>query len=291
MVRVIVFFSLLFVAFSCNKKEVEPKEDKTDTIPAYNSSVAYELQDIKYGNHPQQILDAYLPANRTSNTKVFVLIHGGGWISGSKADISHFYEVLKQTYPQCAIINIGYRLASVESPGYPKQIEDIKSAIKFMQHPNFSISNEYFLFGSSAGGHLALLYGYAFDEFQEVKGICNTVGPTDFTDPSYTDNPDYEYGLINFVGNYTYTQNPELYKEVSPAWQVKAYSPPTISFFGDADLLTPSTQMNRLHDKLDAFGVVNEKTLYQGEGHGDWNTTNSDDYRNKINQFLLTYFL
>lgn len=160
-----------------------------------------------------------------------------------------------------------------------------------MQHENFSISNDYFLFGSSAGGHLALLYGYGFDEFNQVKGICNTVGPTDFTDPSYTEDSIYDYGLLNFVGNYTYTQNPELYKEVSPAWHVNATSPPTISFFGDSDLLVPASQMNRLHDRLDAYGVINEKTLYPGEGHGDWNEMHTTDYAQKIIQFIESNFL
>lgn len=292
----IIFLSVLIsFLFSCKKDEItiDPEEPivTEDTVSVYLANKLYELQDVRYGNDTQHVLDVYLPANRTKETKVFVLIHGGGWQSGSKDDYRYFYDALKQFYPECAIINIGYRLATVDNPGYPKQIEDIGAALKFMQHPNFIISNDYFLFGASAGGHLAMLYSYGFDVLKEVKGICNTVGPADFTDPSYTENSAFDYGLLNFVGNYTYAQKPELYKEVSPAWRVTANSPPTISFYGDSDPLVPATQIDRLHDKLDEFGVYNDKTLYPGEGHGGWNDAHNQHYQNKIVQFLQEVFL
>ncbi|MBN9293795.1 MAG: alpha/beta hydrolase [Flavobacteriia bacterium] len=294
MLRVYSLLLLAALFTACKKEKIVATDvvpNPSDTLSHYNPAKSYDLKNLKYGTDSKQILDAYLPANRGSSTKVFVLIHGGGWSAGSKEDFQHFYNGLKQTYPDCAIINIAYRLGTANSPGYPKQINDIDAALKFMQHANFSISKNYCLIGNSAGGHLSMLYGYAFDTEHTVKAIINTVGPADFTDTAYINNIIYEYALTSLVGNVTYSQNPLLYKEVSPALRVSSTSPPTISFYGDQDPLVPSTQVTLLHDQLDAHGIYNEWTLYTGEGHGTWNQTNANDSQNKIINFIQNHFL
>jgi acetyl esterase/lipase len=219
---------------------------------------------------------------------VFVLIHGGGWSAGDKADFTYMLNSLKTYYPNHAIININYRLASEASPAYPKQINDIQAALDEISLPKYNVSSQFFLFGSSAGGHLSLLYSYGFDPNHHVKGICNTVGPSDFTDPNYLNNPLYNsfYSVLINGG----TQNQALIEEVSPAHRVTTTSPPTISFYGSADPLVPSTQMARLHNVLDSLGVYNEATMYQGAGHGNWDQNQSNDCVAKIVLFINTYF-
>ncbi len=286
-IALFLFPALLIASSSCKKDKKDKEEEETP----YKTEQAYTLADVSYGNDSQQKMDIYLPANRSaSTTKVFVLIHGGGWHAGDKSDFASFFNTLKVYYPNHAIININYRLASVASPGYPKQINDIQAALEHIRLPKYELSSQYFLLGASAGGHLAMLYGYAFDPNHTVKGICNTVGPTDFRDPSYTENILFQYGLTSLVGPYTYAQNPDLYAEVSPAVHVSATSPKTISFFGDSDELIPSTQLGLLHNRLDSVGVYNEATLYAGEGHGGWNQANSADYFTKLANFVNTHF-
>jgi acetyl esterase/lipase len=277
--------AILVIATACKK------DKKEETEEVYKTSQSYTLSDIAYGSNSEQDMDIYLPANRsTSSTKVFVLIHGGGWSAGDKADFDYMFTSLKTYYPNHAIININYRLGTSSSPGYPKQINDIQAALNHIQLAKYEVSTQYFLIGASAGGHLSLLYGYAFDANQYVKGICNVVGPTDFTDPSYTDNALYQYALTSFVGSETYTQNPQLHAEVSPALRVTTSSPKTISFYGDQDPLIPSTQMGRLHDELNAKGIINQATMYPGEGHGNWNQAHSNDYVTKLVNFINQYF-
>jgi acetyl esterase/lipase len=247
----------------------------------------YNLKNISYGSDAQQKMDIYLPANRSADsTKVFVLIHGGGWSAGDKADYSSFLDGLKSLYPNYAIINLNYRLATATSPGYPKQINDIQAALTEIQLPKYALSKQYFLFGASAGGHLSLLYAYAYDNNHYVKGICNTVGPTDFTDTAYTNNPAYA-GLL---GAFSGSTNPQILQEVSPAKRVTASSPPTLSLYGSADPLIPSSQMPLLHNALTANGVYNEATMYPGEGHGNWNPINTLDAINKTKLFVERFF-
>lgn len=284
----LLFLLPAFIVLSSCKKD---KKDNEDNEEGYNTTQAYTLSDISYGSDARHKMDIYLPANRSAaTTKVFVLIHGGGWSAGSKSDFTYLFNNIKQIYPDHAIININYRFGTASSPGYPKQINDIQEALNHIQLPKYEVSKQYFIVGASAGGHLALLYGYAFDSNHYVKGICNTVGPADFTDAAYTDNTLFQYALTSLIGPVTYAQNPELYKEVSPAYHVTSTSPKTISFYGDADQLVPASQLTLLHDRLNAAGVVNEATLYAGEGHGNWNQANATDYAIKLVNFVNTHF-
>ncbi len=276
-----VLFLALIVFSACKKKNPEPE-------PSYENGQEYNLQNISYGTDNQQKMDIYLPANRNSSTKVFVLIHGGGWSGGDKADFTGLMNSLKTYYPSHAIININYRLASQSSPAYPKQIDDIQAALNEISLPKYNVSSQFFLFGASAGGHLSLLYAYGFDPNHTVKGICNTVGPSDLTDPNYLNNPLYASVYPTLISGGT--QNQAGIEAVSPALRVTAASPPTISFYGELDPLVPTSQMSRLHDALTANNVYNQATMYQGAAHGNWNTQQSNDCIAKILLFVNTYF-
>jgi acetyl esterase/lipase len=53
--------------------------------------------NVSYGQHPRQVYDLYLPEGRTQeNTKVIVLVHGGGWTSGDKSDMSNVVDYLRE---------------------------------------------------------------------------------------------------------------------------------------------------------------------------------------------------
>lgn len=278
--------SFAVLTFTSCKKEVNNDVE-------YNIDQSYSLTNIAYGSHGKQKMDIYLPEGRSAaTTKVFVLIHGGGWHAGSKSDMTASFDNLKEVYPDYAIINMNYRLGTVQSPGYDKQIKDIQKALEHFQDPKYNVSDEYFLIGASAGAHLSLLYGYGFDNQNNVKGICNIVGPSDITDPAYLNgnDPYLEYAFTTLVGPYTYQQKPELYEEASPITYISATSPPTISFYGDTDPLIPTSQMTLLHDKLNLHGVDNEATMYAGEGHGNWSYANNLDFILKLYDFINTHF-
>lgn len=284
--RFVCYTALLFLLSftSCVK-------DIINVTPEFDTAKTFTLTNVSYGNDPQQKIDIYLPANRSSDrTKVFILIHGGGWVGGDKADFNDLFNNLKSAYPNHAVVNINYRLGTITSPGYPKQINDIEAVIDHIQLDKYDLSKEYFLFGASAGGHLSMLYAYAFDQSHTVKGICNIVGPTDLTDTAYTNHVEYDFVLGGLVGNQSYAQNPAIYAEVSPAKKVTPSSPKTLSFYGSLDPLIPVTQMTILQKALDANGVYSEATMYQGDGHGNWSPANAQDCLLKILNFIEQHF-
>jgi len=275
---------LLAVIFATACNTSDDKLRDVEDLPAR------DVKNVSYGSDPGQKMDVYLPAGRTSSTKVFVLIHGGGWSGGSRADFAYAVPWLKAFFPDHAIVNIDYRLGTQQSPGFPKQIDDVAKALDFIKSSDYQVSDEFAFIGASAGAHLSMLYAYRHDPDHEVKAMASIVGPTDFTDPAYVNNSLFQYGLTPLVGNANYQTNPEIFIEVSPRSHVDTQSPPTIQFNGGQDPLIPVSQQSRLKQKLDEAGVYNEAYLYPQGGHGNWDATTMADFQGKLVAFFKARF-
>ena len=98
-------FGIFFLNTSCtSENDVAPNETLTEE----------SLLNVSYGSNSQQKYDIYLPAGRSSEkTKVIVLVHGGGWTEGDKADMEYLIPALKANHPDYAIVNINYVLADL----------------------------------------------------------------------------------------------------------------------------------------------------------------------------------
>ena len=90
--------------------------------------------NVAYGNDPMQKMDIYLPKGRsTGATPFIVLIHGGAWVMGDKADFNANIDTIKRRQPRYAIFNLNYRLASLPNNNpFPAQENDVKAAIEFI---------------------------------------------------------------------------------------------------------------------------------------------------------------
>ena len=246
------------------------------------------LMNVAYGTDPGQKMDVYLPEGRTENTKVVVLIHGGFWVAGDKADMTAAVPVILQNFPDYAIVNINYRLADWGSPAYPKQIEDIQKVLQYLENSDYVLSNDYAFIGVSAGAHLSMLYAYKYDTEHNVKGVADIVGPADFTDPAYSGHPQYENAALALTG--TTTPTAEQITEVNPVDHINTQSPATIAFYGGQDELIPSSQQNRLRDVLLIEGVPFQINFYLEGGHFDWDLATMQDMYSKLIPFFQEHF-
>ncbi|PKQ46547.1 alpha/beta hydrolase [Confluentibacter flavum] len=278
------YIFLLFVIYSCSNKA---DEDILTDVPLDPSKYYQEL-DVSYGNNENQRFDLYLPANRTSTTKIIILVHGGGWTSGDKSDMDAIKDIIQQDFTNLAIVNVNYRLANTNNSAYPMQIEDISSIVNYLKEnkAKYTISEDFGFIGISAGGHLSLLWSYAFDDFKNIKMVCSIVGPTNLTDPAYLNNTDPV--LQEALNSFGVNTELSFLEEVSPYHQVSATAPPTILFYGGQDPLIPITQGTDLRDKLQNLGVTHEFTLYPNEGHG-WEGLELLDTWLKLKSFMQTH--
>lgn len=274
----VVFFTAILAITGCKKEDEvitpdPPLEEKT-------------IIDTAYGTDDLQKMDIYLPAGRSDTTKTIVLIHGGSWTQGSKADLTSAIPEAKNYFPGYAIVNINYRLAANGTTNlFPTQENDVKAAVDFLiaNSEKLGTSKSVVLTGFSAGAHLALLHGYKNDPDKNVKAIVDFFGPTDLT--VFGDLSPVQQGiLVNAIGK-TYEEDPDIYVESSPIKYVSDQSPPTLILQGGVDPLVPRSQPDLLIEKLEEKGVVNQFVFYPNEGHG-WSGANLLDSFVKIKAFL-----
>lgn len=273
------YFVLLFVValWSCSSSD----DDQPVVLPAQTFS------NVSYGPDSQQVIDIHLPEGRIfGTTKTLVLVHGGAWYGGSKEDMAAAVALTRLQFPSYAIVNVGYRLATAESPAYPKQINDLEAVIEHLETHPYGLAKKYAFIGVSAGAHLSMLYAYHFDPEHHVKAVCSIVGPTDFTDPAYTGS-ELEQTLFPFLVGAN--PSPELVQEVSPALHIDAGDAPTIQFLGSEDPLVPASQGTRLKTQLDLAGITNAMHTYQA-GHGNFSIPDSQEIYAKIGNFLNANF-
>ena len=273
----LLLFIIIFIS-SCKK------DDNTAQDPPVT------MLNVSYGSNAQQKMDVYLPANRnTTNTKVIIMIHGGGWNSGDKADFNEYVDSLKKREPSYAIFNINYRLANTPDL-FPAQEQDVKAAVEFIntKKQEYQVSGKFVLVGASAGGHLALLQGYKYSTPVKPKAIIDFFGPTDlvalYNNPP---NPLVQPTLFSVTGGTPVTNN-TLYTQSSPINFVSSQCPPTMILHGGIDIVVSPSQSVSLDTKLSIAGVTHQYAFYPTEGHG-WVGANLTDSFNKIQAFLAAY--
>jgi len=248
---------------------------------------AKTIHDVSYGKDTAQMMDIYLPAHRSiQSTKSIVLIHGGGWNSGSKKDFVAYIDSFKSRMPDYAIFNINYRLVN-GSNLFPTQEYDVKTAIDFIvtNSPEYHVNkNKLVLLGVSAGGHLALLQGYKYNN-PKVAAIIDFFGPTDLVTMFQKPWNPYVPFVLQMITGTTPRQNSALYKQSSPINYINPQSAPTLILHGGSDKIVNVSQSKTLKDKLDKAGVRNELIIYPGKSHGWYGETLSNSF-DRIAAFL-----
>lgn len=250
---------------------------------SYNSTV---MMDVPYGTSALQKMDVYLPAGRTTAiTKLMILVHGGGWTEGDKADFTPYITMLQKQLTGYAFININYRLAANGQNVFPAQENDMQAAMAFIfsKREEYQLSDNWVLLGASAGAHLAMLQTYKYSKPIRPKAIVSFFGPADLT-ALYNSNPLIALALVQVTGT-TPGLNAALYQQSSPYTFISAQSPPTLLLQGGADNLVPPSQAVLVKDKLQSFGVPNQYVVYPNAGHG-WTGPDLDDSFSKIAAFV-----
>jgi acetyl esterase/lipase len=272
---------LCLIVSACQKSASDNPTDPT---------AEKSMKNVAYGSDAAQKMDIYLPGGRTAaSTKVIVMIHGGAWASGDKADFDAYVDSLKRRLPGYAIFNINYRLSTGLANTFPAQENDVKAAVDFIygKRSEYIISDKFVLLGASAGGHLALLQGYKYTSPVKPKAIVDFFGPTDMTDlynnPASPMIP--QSAVASIVGT-TPTTNPTLYQQSSPITFVTAQSPPTIILHGGTDPLVAPSQSVALDAKLQTMGVVHQYVFYPTEGHS-WVGPNLVHSFNAVQAFII----
>jgi len=278
-----ISFLFLFLALCLGCSKDSSEEETIGVVPEVVE--AYQALNVSYGSDENQVFDIYLPENRTTSTKILILIHGGSWVSGDKSDMSSVKAFISALHPNVGIVNMNYTLAGINNPPIPMQTEDISMVVDYlsMNKSSLIVSDDIGFIGLSAGAHLSLLWSYAHDVNNQVDMVCSIVGPANFTDPAYYDNVVYQ-PVFQLFGN----PSIEFLESASPYHRATTSSPPTLLFYGGMDPFVPTSQGVDIDAQLTSLGVPHEFHFYPEEGHG-WEGENLLDTTSKISTYINTY--
>jgi len=248
-----------------------------------------EIKNIEYKNVDSTSLqlDFYKLKDLKEPAPVMIFIHGGSWRTGKRSDyLPYLIDYAKKGF---VTATVSYRL--VKKATFPAAVQDVNCAVRWIRShaEDYGIDSERMvLIGGSAGGHLAMMVGYAGDELMfnedcsvgnssKVKAIINLYGPADLTTP-YAKST---YQTIDFIGS-PYEDNPELYELASPKTFITPDDPPTLIFQGTIDSLVPVSQSDSLAVWLSKAGVPQDYHRLKGWPH-------TMDVSVKVNEYCQFY--
>ncbi|GAA0524073.1 hypothetical protein GCM10009415_01610 [Chitinophaga japonensis] len=241
----------------------------TDLEPQLPADSTIIIKDEAYGDDPEQRMDIYLPAGRTTAaTRSIVFIHGGAWTGGDKDEFSGIIDSLMRQGAAYACFSINYRLADIGKNQYPAAAEDVQRALQYIQQQQqrFQVSPAIALLGTSAGAHLAALQAYKHNEGGNIKAVACLYGVYDLAALFTQTTPAIQLILTNFMGGIP-LQEPEAYQEASPVNYVTTQGAPAFVMYGTQDSIAPVEQPQQFLQKLEAEGVVHTSVSYES-GHG-----------------------
>ncbi|MDB5252592.1 MAG: hypothetical protein JWP27_1761 [Flaviaesturariibacter sp.] len=250
-------------------------DSRSQSAAPLSPSAPYTITDASYGSDTAQRMDVYLPAGRSAQaTKSLVLIHGGSWNGGSKADFSSQIAAFRKRMPGYAIFNLEYRLAN-NGTVFPAQENDIRKALSFIadRAAGYDINaRQLVLLGASAGGHLALLQAYKYGT-PRIAAVIDFFGPTELL--AMYERPWHPLVpvALQMITGTTPAGNRDLYLQSSPVSFVTPQAPPTLIFHGGKDPVVDISQSRSLAARLESAGVPHQLVVYPAERHGWYGAT------------------
>ncbi|WP_326950561.1 alpha/beta hydrolase fold domain-containing protein [Amycolatopsis sp. NBC_01307] len=204
-------------------------------------------------------LDLHLPAGPGPHPAI-VYLHGGGWRRGSRRTTIPASLCPTLAERGFAVAAADYRLSG--EARFPAQLADVRAAITWLRSEVDCAAT--FLWGESAGAHLALL---AALDGGDVDGVVAWYPPTDLLGlPGDVDGAADVSREAELLG-VDPAADPERARAASPLTFAHRNAPPILLMHGDADDLVPPAQSERLASALRAAGAPVELDLVPGARH------------------------
>lgn len=296
LVGIVVILLGAFYVFHFSRQGQTTSYSPTQTTATYSVQTS---TDLAYGPLSDEVLDQCIPASAPASRPGIIMIHGGGWVGGDKAQDRNICQLFaSEGY---VVTTINYRLG----PRYnwPDQIGDVQLAVRYMRAHAAQTGldpKRICSLGDSAGAHLALF----LDELQtihpadvatidptispKVNCVVDQFGPADLS-RLYRENPSVQENISALLSQGSVQSNASLYADASPVDNIAKGTGPVLIIQGTHDQTVLPDQSQELQQDLVKAGVQVQYISYNGDHeYRGLNMQQRMAIQDQINSFLLS---
>jgi acetyl esterase len=254
--------SVLLIRNAFTEGAEEPKAQAARFVPPGIT----EQIGLRYGEADDAVLDVFVPPNTRGPLPAVIWVHGGGFIGGTRTDLTDYLKVLASR----GFVTVGIDYTLAPTAKWPTPVRQTNQTLSYLiaNAARFNIDpDRIFLAGDSAGAQIVaqtalLISGPAYARRigiqpalprQSLRGVLLNCGPYDPTQLNW----DSPYGdfMRTVIWSYVGTRDPAdpRVAQMSVTPHVTTAYPPTFITVGNADPLAP--QSTGLADALRAKGV------------------------------------
>ena len=254
---------------TATRTAVTPTPPTPSPTPASRTAARVD-KDIDYGEGlPLTKLDIHYSTANLKPAPLVMLIHGGAFQGGDKADddaLTELPELLSRGY---TVASINYRLGSTAT--FPNPVVDAKAALRFLRAnaAKYGVNPDRVgVWGWSVGGYLANMLGVTtqadgFDTgpnaamSSRVQAVVDKSGLAEFTART---------GTLK-LGDFLTSTDADLLKKASPVTYITRDDPPFLIVHGDMDAVVPIAQSQEMLQRLKAAGVSAQMVTVRNGAH------------------------
>ncbi len=226
-----------------------------------------KTKDIVYSTQGNLLLDVYAPKKIKEPKKILVFVHGGSWRSGSK----ELYKFFGKGFARKGIISVvmNYRLnpTPIDTMAY-----DVAKAVRWIKQNAGKFkgdTNNIYISGHSAGGHLAALVATDNSYFKKLN-IPNPIHGVILIDAFGLDMHKYltvSNSQADSIYTKVFSKDPEKWKKLSPINYLIKNTPPFLTLLGDKTY-PAITQLNDIfHSELKRYQPNAPLIIYKRKKH------------------------
>ena len=165
--------SVMALTVSVQAKDAGQPKKPAKTEQYADSVPKPTLSEIAYGDHERHVLDFWKAPSDKSTPLVFV-IHGGGWVGGSKERLNRFVDAEALLNAGISIIAINYRLikhAKGVEPPVKAPLHDAARALQFVRSKadEWNIDKERIAAAGASAGACSSLWLLYHDDLADPK--------------------------------------------------------------------------------------------------------------------------
>ena len=273
--------------------------------PKWHDDYGQRFTDIAYGSREHNTYDLYLPTDAAQNDSLALIlyVHGGSWIGGDKKyRHKDCYTWVQKGY---ATATMNYSLLTEDSVSLITMQHEIDACIRHIRHfaaEKGAHIRQMAIGGTSAGGHLAMMYAYRPPHHLPIRFVAVKVGPADLrilfpynAEAKADEVSNFVFSCIGErldAASLTRTQLDSIKLLASPVFYINdSTALPAIFAYGEQDALVKPDHYHALQARYDTLGRAYDLIVYPNSNHFLMSDKDCiERYDSTLNAYCKRYF-